>query len=165
MKKILNVFFIMILFISISSCNNKELEPKKEINAFFLNTGYVKQVTSNTFKIKSRDELDQYINESIYLVDNVSTFNQKTNCYDDEYFNDKSLVIIVFKEISSSYKYEVLDYNLNDSLVLNIEIKRIKPNNGDEAMSGWHLVLEVETSMLNKAQFINFKFTSEGTND
>ncbi len=167
MKRFLMVIFLIMILVSISSCKKKEnSEPDKPaINAFFLNTGYVNRATSNTFKIKSRDDLDEYINESIYLIENVSAFNQKTAVYDDEYFALQGLIIIVFKEISSSYQYQVLNYELDEELVLNIEIKRFKPSNADEKKSGWHLVLEIEKSTINKAQFINFKFKNEDLND
>ena len=105
MKKYKNIlYFIFSLFITFSLCS----------------------CNVNNIKIINADMISLY-EHKIYLVNDYedefyNSINNKE--YDEKYFNDKSLIIIITQADSSSIKYSVTNLEINDNkCVVSIEGK------------------------------------------
>lgn len=95
-----------------------------------------------TVNISSADELAEYIDandESCYLDE----FKEYTAKYDEDYFKNNALVLILLEANSGSITYEIESYSSDG----NISINSIIPMVGTCDMAYYHAVLEIPQSL------------------
>ncbi len=129
---------------------------KVNFEAQYIRTnGYINDAKYPTTKIiRSVSQLNNYYeeNKSIYDLernDKVSSdstigFLDACDKYDEEYFKDHILIMVLLEEGSGSNRHNVNSIELSSSGKLNIYIKTIVPEVGTCDMAEWHLLIEPE---------------------
>ena len=118
-----------------------------------IRTNYVSGTHGKTFVIESVDELDEYIKtnmdvhglhhkEKVY-EDTTIGFVDAVEEYDEEWFKEKTLVIVLLIESSGSIRHKVTKASVKDG-TMEIKIKRVVPEIGTCDMAGWHVLVETE---------------------
>ena len=90
--------------------------------------------------IGSAEELEKYIAENKVVYD-LTEFKKKTEGYDNDYFNKKSLVLILTREGSGSTYYRNVEINHKNKEII---IKKATPEPCTEDLGYWHIITEVE---------------------
>ena len=101
--------------------------------------------------IRSADELQAYYeaNKGLYDLesheqlssDTTVGFPDATEKYDDAYFHNSALIVILVEEGSGSIRHEVTSVNTeNDSTV--VQVNRISPEVQTTDMAEWHILIE-----------------------
>lgn len=97
-------------------------------------------------KIQSKDELEKYYqdhldqyNFSDNTTDSIS-FTTAIDKYDEDYFRDSFLLIVLVKEDSGSIFHTVTKV-LNDGTV---SIEKVIPNDGSTDIATWHILIEMD---------------------
>ena len=103
-------------------------------------------------KFDTLNELKQFKShyENIYSIDEkydeIASFNEATEKYNDEFFNNNSLILVYISSGSGSYRYDIKDIYLDEkSFIVNIE----KTNNPEVFtcdMAGWFITVSVSDS-------------------
>lgn len=135
MKKILFIFLISLMFFS---CNQKYYEE----NVFYYETSswsedFEKQ---SIFIINSKIKLEEYVNND--LNDDLNTLEKK---YNEDYFKDKSIVIIYIVESSGSNSLKLKSFNINNG-ILDVVVKRFTPGPNEVGtcdIKYHHIVVEI----------------------
>jgi len=160
MNKIIVVVLLICTVISLVGCqrdsqDNLQQELDINFNAQYVRTdGYLDGVSYPVVTmIDSRIELDNYYNEnkdSYYLErmenadsDTTIGFLDATYKYDDAYFKDNILVLVLLEEGSGSVRHKVLGVKGNKNST-DIAIKRIVPEIGTDDMAEWHIMVELK---------------------
>ena len=97
--------------------------------------------------IKSADELNAYKSSksSDYYFDSgfgsSESFNEATANYDDGFFKDKALVMVVTRESSGSYYYDGVSVDGKDGV---IAVYRFCPEVSTCDMASWHIIIELD---------------------
>ena len=97
--------------------------------------------------IKSVSELNAYKsrNASKYYFDSgfgsSESFNEATANYDDGFFKDKALVMVVTRESSGSYYYDGVSVNGSEGI---IAVNRRLPEPFTCDMASWHIIIELD---------------------
>lgn len=109
--------------------------------------------------IDSREELEAYYeaNKELFYLERKEVvypnatigFLDACDKYDDTYFEQQNLVLIILEEGSGSIRHEITDVRPHRdengiSLGWDITINRIVPEVGTADMAEWHLFLEVQ---------------------
>ena len=107
--------------------------------------------------ICSATELNQYIenNEDVY---DLSEFKSAAAKYNNDYFNNKSLVLILTKEGSGSTYYQSVSINREYK---EVAILRATPVPFTDDLAYWHIIAEVEKDepILTNSDAYNIWFT------
>lgn len=149
----------------ISPAENK-LEDK-DFDAQYIRTdGYHDNVKyPKVTVITSKDELDEYYNanKDLYFLDHVDKVYSDTTIgfidacekYDDEYFEDNILILVLLEEGSGSIRHEVKAvkaYNGNVEIDIDVHCPEICT----EDMAEWHIMIEADKdSGIEKGDNIN----------
>jgi len=131
MKKILFIFLISLMFFG---CNQKYYEE----NVFYYETSswsedFEKQ---SIFIINSKIKLEEYVNKDLNVL------NEK---YNEDYFKDKSIVIIYIVESSGSNSLKLKSFNINNG-ILDVVVKRFTPGPNEAGTCNikyHHIVVEI----------------------
>ena len=137
------------------------ITPSINFKAQYVRTnGYHSEATyPDSTVINSRSELNDYINNNKSNYDLESDFLDAVSRYDDAYFADRILLLILLQEKSGSISHTVtaVTYSENETLVT---IKRHVPGegvDGDCMMTQWHIMIELKKDSY-KGQPVNVKF-------
>ena len=102
------------------------------------------------FKFDNKIQLDDFVNKykDIFTMDHgmgdIPSFNDAIQDYDDEFFNEHSLMLAYQEASSGSFRYGITEVKKeNGTLVLRVE-KLNNPEVYTDDMSGWFLMAEVE---------------------
>lgn len=103
--------------------------------------------------IESKDALDSYYHsnkdtfdlERRQMVYSDSTIGFMDAChrYDERFFENSYLVLVLLEEGSGSVRHKVAGIEKTDDAVL-VKIQRIVPEMGTDDMAQWHIILEVK---------------------
>lgn len=96
--------------------------------------------------INSLSELDDYINKNKGNYDLESDFLRAADRYDEAYFADKMLVLVLLEEGSGSISHTVTGVTQNEREIL-VTIKRHLPGEGVDGtcdMAQWHIMIELK---------------------
>ena len=106
--------------------------------------------------IRSVDELNKYYeeNKESYYLGHKTDPNTKENIgftdvckrYDDQYFDDRILLIILLEEGSGSIRHKVNKVGFKNSKLI-VDIERITPEIGTCDMAEWHILIEPEAGV------------------
>ncbi len=105
------------------------LRSRSELNAYY-------KANKNSFYLERRVIKEGYVNETIGFLDAVDK-------YDEEFFENETLVIIVFEEVSGSITHEISNVWLNADGKFCVEINSDVPYMCDDAMQHWHIIIEI----------------------
>lgn len=103
--------------------------------------------------IKSKSDLLNYYEENKDRY-NLESFLDVANQYDDSFFNEYTLILVLLEEGSGSIKHKVTKVAVTND-VLNIDIKRIVPEVGTADMAEWHLFISVPKSFSFSSIIVN----------
>lgn len=158
MKKVFSLIFASFLLLLLCSCTENTEEPgaelKKEIafSAQYVRTdGFCEEEQYPQVRvITSKDELDRYNNEynDLYQLDHAEELSFKSACqrYDERYFENQILLMVLLEEPSGSNRHKVLKIT-EENNQLTVEIQRILPEWGDDDMALWHLLIEPDAGV------------------
>ncbi|MBR6506921.1 MAG: serpin family protein [Clostridia bacterium] len=103
--------------------------------------------------ITSKDELDEYYNanKDLYFLDHVDKVYSDTTIgfidacekYDNEYFEDNILILVLLEEGSGSIRHEVKSVKTSGSNV-EIDIEVNIPEECTDDMAEWHIMIEAD---------------------
>ncbi|MGI6510154.1 MAG: hypothetical protein ACOX1L_06225 [Erysipelotrichaceae bacterium] len=126
--------------------NSEDVDDGTEFSVQYIRTdGYHEDAIYPVIKIiRSANELNEYYqqNKEKYNLDSTSGFNSACKKYDDNYFNNQILIIVLLEEGSGSNRHEVKSLTYLDDGSLTINIERTIPEIGTCDMAQWHLLIE-----------------------
>lgn len=108
--------------------------------------------------IHSRDELEQYYDnykeiydlehhEQVYS-DTTIGFLDAIEQYDDAFFADRDLIILVLEEGSGSIRHEVNGIRPYYDNTWQLTVRRITPEVCTDDMAQWHLLIEIQKNLI-----------------
>lgn len=131
-----------------------------EFNAQYIRTnGYHEDVDYPVVKvIRSVEELNEYYNENkdrydlerkdkVYS-DTTIGFLDACDRYDEAYFKNQILVMILLEEGSGSIRHKVESVGMGEDAKCYISINTIVPEVGTDDMAEWHILIEPEAGTL-----------------
>lgn len=125
------------------------IAPPVDFDAQYIRTnGYHKDVQYPVVRIiRSAGELNAYCeaNKNEYSLER--NFLGACNKYDDAYFEDKILVMVLLQESSGSNSHKVRSVNVGGDGQCYIYIDRIVPEAGTCDMAQWHILIEPEAGV------------------
>lgn len=109
------------------------INSKEELDAYY-------EANKNQFDLENREDI---------YIDTTIGFLEACEKYNDSYFEQHNLVLIVLEEGSGSIRHKITDVRPHRdengaSLGWDITINRIVPEAGTDDMAQWHLFLEVQ---------------------
>ena len=116
--------------------------PATQTDMTFSATSYRSHNTPSGIKfpqirvIKSVEDLNEYVKEF------NNEFSEECNKYDEKYFEEKPLIIVILEEGSLSITHTVTDLKMSDDGKLYVYIDVNVPEAGDCAMAYWHILIE-----------------------
>lgn len=161
MKKYLSLFLVLLMMISLFSCAEKQPDPVtppadvKTLNSnvqYIRTDGYLDGARYPMVKIiRSKDQLDEYCNanKNLYQFETseTDTFIDACKRYDDTYFQQQILVLVLLEESSGSNRHKVQRVSLENDKELTVEMERIVPEVGTCDMAEWHIIIELEAGI------------------
>ena len=132
--KLLQVLFIVIVFITLVAFTNEDT------GVYYFKTSYDNNM-KNSYIIETFDELELIISDHEIL-----------NKFDDEYFHEKQLVLLVIPMESSDITINVKNYNIEESII-NIELQKHYPQYADTMMIDYNILIEVDKVELEEVVF------------
>lgn len=112
--------------------------PVEIKNIRYVRTGWAENTNKSYQIIKSVEELNAYSESNkADVADHHAVKN-----YDDDFFETYFIVLVVLEEGSGGISHKVRSC-FSDQRELTLNIERIVPENGDCAMQGWHIFLEL----------------------
>ncbi|MBR5201839.1 MAG: hypothetical protein IKW45_01100 [Clostridia bacterium] len=93
--------------------------------------------------INSVEELNEYVKGF------NNEFAEQCEKYNENYFEEKSLIVLILEEGSMSISHTVTDLRISDDGKCYIYIDRNIPESGDTAMAYWHIFIEPNAEMTN----------------
>lgn len=151
------------LLYTCKKCGERKVEDikvSKEITDFsaqYIRTGYNNVVEDYTiigykaalesYYKNNKDYYDLERREVSGAIDSTIGFFDACDKYDVEFFKEKSLIIMPLTMTSSSIIPTVESLNITNN-TFKINIKSNIPNICDDAMEGWHIILEVNSNVL-----------------
>ena len=143
---------IVIVFV-ILACTMLVAFKSQDTTTKLIRTNYVSGTHGKTYVIESKEELDEYIktNMDVYGLhhkekvyeDTTIGFVDAVEEYDEEYFKEKTLVIVLLTESSGSIRHKVTKASVKDG-VMEINITKKTPEIGTCDMAGWHIIIETD---------------------
>jgi len=103
------------------------------------------------FVIHTKEDLDAYAETS-------ERFLEAVQAYDEEWFEDHQLVLVVLEESSGSVRHEVKSVVKTQEGEGVIEVIRRRPDVGTTDMAKWHLVLEMAKESFANGDQIRVEF-------
>ena len=193
MKKLIALVLALVCVLSLVGCNKKtDLQQSNNIpepESYAFDAQYIRTDGYSTDKcypyfvvIDSKKELDAYYdaNKEKYDLERKETVYSDTTIgfldacdkYDDAYFENNNLVLIILQESSGSVRHEITDVHAQRDekgtvLGWNISINSIVPEAVTDDVAQWHLFLEIQMGNIINDQdsiFINGKLCETKTN-
>ena len=118
-------------------------------SASYVRTNEVKEVDTypNVILLSTVAELQDYLTTHKEIYD-IRDLNDGIEKYDETYFSEHILALVVLEEPSGSIRHEVEEVFINDG-VLTFQIKRNVPEVGTSDMAQWHIIVEMKKSEVN----------------
>ncbi len=136
-----SVLLVVMLFIVgiLSGCGDYEYYTVIEDN-HIITMGETDDI--EPILIKNNDKMSELKAEEWFNLMSED-FVSEIEKYDDEYFENKMLVLVLKISSTSDVKYTVNDVTLNDTTV-SINIDEKLPNRGNDEMCGYAIFIEIE---------------------
>ena len=144
---------IIVMVFVLLACTMLVAFKSQDTTTKLIRTNYVSGTHGKTIVIESLEELEEYYNankekhnlghrEKVYS-DTTIGFADATKEYDEEFFKEHNIVLVLLTASSGSIRYKVANINLNDG-VMEIKIERNVPEIGTCDMAGWHVLVETD---------------------
>lgn len=119
----------------------------------YIRTNYVDEMNGQTYVIESRAELEEYLNankkqyglghrEKVYS-DSTIGFEDAIADYDEEWFKDHNIVLVLLTANSGSIRFKATNVNINEGK-MDISFTQKAPEMVTCDMAGWHIIVETE---------------------
>lgn len=155
--KIIAMVFVLL------ACTMLVAFKSSDSNVKCIRTNYVDDAHGKTLVIESIDELDEYFNankekynlkhkEKVYS-DTTIGFEDAIAEYDEGYFRDHNIVLVLLTECSGSIGHKVTSAKTNEGII-EIKIERQVPEIGTCDMTGWHIIIETEKVAIDEIKVI-----------
>lgn len=100
----------------------------------------------NIYYKENKDTYDLEHREEIYS-DSTAGFLDVCDKYDEAYFDDQILVMVVLEEGSGDIRHNVEHVKMGSDGKLYISIRKIVPEFGTDDMAEWHVLIEPEAAI------------------
>lgn len=100
----------------------------------------------NNYYEKNKNFYDLGRKDTVYS-DTTIGFSNACDKYDDAYFEENTLVLVLLEEGSGSVRHSVTNVTKADDGTLVIAIERIMPEVGTCDMAEWHILIELDSSI------------------
>ncbi len=110
------------------------IHSKEELNTYY-------QQNKDYFDLERSNKADWY------YADYTLGFLDACDKYQEDFFKDKALVLVLLQEPSSSITHKVTDVKANDSQLLIIHIQNTSMY-GNEAIGTWHIFVAVDKEFI-----------------
>ena len=125
----------------------------------YIRTNYVDEMNGQTLVIETKEELEEYLNtnkkqyglghkEKVYS-DSTIGFEDAIAEYDEEFFKDHNIVLVLLTASSGSIRYKVTNINLIDG-VMDVNFTTKSPELVTCDMAGWHVIIETEKTSIDE---------------
>lgn len=148
--KIFEIISVLLICLILLGFNNEDENIK------YVRSNYVEGMNGLTYIIDSKEELDNYFNtykDEYGLSHNENSdserFEDVIEEYDEEFFVENHLVIILLSAEGSNIRFKVTDYEVVDG-VMNVSIEEVYPLFVQEQMSGMHVLIRGERVEINE---------------
>ena len=149
-NKIISIVTIAVIVIA---CTLLMAFKSPDSDAQYIRTNWVEATHGSTLVIESKEELYQYFNENkekynlghkekVY-ADTTIGFEDAIADYDEEWFKDHNLVLVLLTAESGSIIHKVNNISVADG-TMEINISRKVPDIGTCDMAGWHVLIETD---------------------
>lgn len=119
----------------------------------YIRTNYVDEMNGQSFIIETKEELEEYLNinkkqyglghrEKVYS-DSTIGFEDAIAEYDEEWFKDHNIVLILLTANSGSIRYKANNINIEDG-TMTVSFNKKAPDMVTCDMAGWHIIIETE---------------------
>lgn len=142
-----------------------DINFENNLEAQYINVGYLDYFEVKNFgvAINSKEELDSYYETNKVKYDyeymNDYSFKNAITKYDDSYFTNKSLIILVIEETSGSNRLEVKSCGVIDGKLI-VNIDRLVPVVGTCDMSLWHVIVEVDKKLTSNVEEVELELNT-----
>ena len=154
--KIFEIISVLLICLILLGFNNEDENIK------YVRSNYVEGMNGLTYIIYSKEELDNYFNTykdeyGLSHKENSDSerFEDVIEEYDEEFFVENQLVIILLSAEGSNIRFKVTNYEVVDG-VMNVSIEEVYPLFVQEQMSGMYIVIQINVDKL-KDVIINIK--------
>lgn len=141
--KIFEIISVLLICLILLGFNNEDENIK------YVRCNYVEGMNGLTFIIDSKEELDNYFDtykDEYGLSHNENSdserFEDVIEEYDEEFFVENQLVIILLSAEGSNIRFKVKDYEVVDG-VMNVSIEEVYPLFVQEQMSGMYVLKNI----------------------
>ena len=152
MKKSKIIGLIVVAFILVASSLLVAFTSTDK-NVQYIKTSYVSGMNGQTYVIESREELEEYLNankkqyglghrEKVYS-DSTIGFEDAIEDYDEEWFKDHNIVLVLLTANSGSIRFKATNVNINEGK-MDISFTQKAPEMVTCDMAGWHIIVETE---------------------
>lgn len=94
--------------------------------------------------IRSAEALRNFCQQRQQEYSGFERVENQAACYDDTFFADSSLIILMFVESSGSVQHQVVDVEVYENGYINILVDRNVPEIGTCDMAYWYIFVEVD---------------------
>ena len=143
LMKIFEIISVLLICLILLGFNNEDENIK------YIRSNYVEGMNGLTYIIDSKEELNNYLNTykdeyGLRHKENSDSerFEDVIEEYDEEFFVENQLVIILLSAEGSNIRFKVTDYEVVDG-VMSVSMEEVYPLFVQEQMSGVHIILNV----------------------
>ncbi len=112
----------------------------------------------NKYYNRNKDKYDLERKKAVYF-DTPIGFLDACDRYNDDYFKDKDLIIVLIEEGSGSIRHEIKSIVGNTDKKYEVTINRIMPEVRTWDMAEWHLLIEIPKKIIVSPEQLNVIFT------
>ena len=143
---------VVLLLANLTSCNltsDLSLQSNSQDNIEEL-------IDVKTQIVDTQIELDNHIIDSYseYISDGLLEHGYIYQCYDEKFFENKSLILTSLQASSGSYRYKCKGIDIKDNQI-DVYINSYSPEMATDDIKEWTLLIEVDSSLINKEYSIN----------
>lgn len=150
LMKIFEIISVLLICLILLGFKNEDENIK------YIRSNYVEGMNGLTYIIDSKEELNNYFNtykDEYGLSHNENSdserFEDVIEEYDEEFFVENQLVIILLSAEGSNIRFKVTDYEVVDG-VMNVSIEEVYPLFVQEQMSGVQIVIGLMKERIEK---------------
>lgn len=154
-KKIIS---LVCIFFLILSCSILMAFKDADSNTQCVRSNWVSDCDKTTYVIESQQQLLEYFNGNKHRhglgkrgensTSKNRRFEEVISKYDEQFFEENNLVLILLNSNSGSIKYNVDSYKIIDG-VMNVTISEKRPEYMTCDMAGWHIIIETDKVEIN----------------
>lgn len=126
--QLLMILIVCILLVAFTTENTG-------VNYYKTSYDYKEQIS---YVIESKEDLEQFVKNEEMLEK-----------YDEEYFNEKQLVLVIVPIVSTDISINVKDYSI-DNGIMNINCNKFEPSISNCEMGNHNILIEVDKVEINE---------------